>query len=56
MNSFSKFLAVSVLLVTLVACNDDDVIVIDEIPTSTADLRIIHAVPDAPAKTFRVGA
>jgi hypothetical protein len=56
MNSFSKFLAVSVLLVTLVACNDDDVIVIDEIPTSTADLRIIHAVPDAPTVNVFAGA
>jgi hypothetical protein len=57
MNSFGKILAASVFSISLVACNDDyDVVEIDVIPTLTADLRIIHAVPDAPTVNVFAGA
>ncbi|MGK0267873.1 MAG: hypothetical protein ACI8Y3_000480 [Paraglaciecola sp.] len=60
MNIFGKFLAVSVFSISLVACSsddyDDDLAVIDLIPTPTADLRIIHAVPDAPTVNVFAGA
>lgn len=57
MNSFRKILAVSIFSISLVACNDDDdVVVIDEVPTPTSDLRIIHAVPDAPTVNVFAGA
>ena len=57
MNIFGKILAASVFSISLVACNDDDnVVVIDVIPTLTADLRIIHAVPDAPTVNVFAGA
>jgi hypothetical protein len=48
MNSFKKIIAVSVFSIALAGCSDDDVVVIDDTPTPTADLRIIHAVLDAP--------
>jgi hypothetical protein len=55
MNNFTKFLALSVLSIGLVACNDDDddVVIIDNIQTS--DLRIIHSVPDAPTVNVYAG-
>ena len=56
MNSFRKILTVSIFSISLVACNDDDVVVIDEVPTPTSDLRIIHAVPDAPTVNVFAGA
>lgn len=57
MNSFRKILAVSVFSVALAGCSDDDdVVLIDEIPTPTSDLRIIHAVPDAPTVNVYAGA
>ena len=57
MISFNKILAVSVLSMSLAACNDDDdVVIIDEVPTPTSDLRIIHGVPDAPTVNVYAGA
>jgi hypothetical protein len=56
MNSFRKILAVSAFSIALVGCSDDDdVVVIDETPTPTSDLRIIHAVPDAPTVNVYAG-
>ena len=57
MNIFRKFLTVSVCSIALAACsNDDDVVIIDETPTLTSDLRIIHGVPDAPTVNIYAGA
>ena len=56
MNSFSKILAVSAFTLALAGCSDnDDVVIIDEVPTPTSDLRIIHAVPDAPTVNVYAG-
>ena len=57
MNIFRKFLTVSVCSIALAACSDDDdVVIIDETPTLTSDLRIIHGVPDAPTVNIYAGA
>ena len=57
MNIFKKLLTVSVFTTVLAACGgDDDVVIIDETPTLTSDLRIIHGVPDAPTVNIYAGA
>ncbi|MFQ3235872.1 MAG: hypothetical protein ACI9C4_001435 [Paraglaciecola sp.] len=48
MDSFKKILAISMLSIGLVACNDDD-------DLRTSDLRIIHSVPDAPTVNVYAG-
>jgi hypothetical protein len=58
MSKFKSLLALSSLPFLLVACSDDDddVIVTPEPPEiQTADLRIIHAVPDAPTVNVYAG-
>jgi len=60
MKNFKKIIAVSAMSIFLVACNDDDdpVVVVDPptpAPVPTADLRIIHAVPDAPTVNVYAG-
>ena len=57
MNILRKLLTVSVFSIALAACgDDDDVVIIDETPTLTSDLRIIHGVPDAPTVNIYAGA
>jgi hypothetical protein len=57
MNSFRKLLTVSVFSIALAGCSDDDdVVIIDETPTLTSDIRIIHSVPDAPTVNVYAGA
>lgn len=60
MKNLKKIIAVSFMSIFLVACNDDDdpVVVVDPptpAPVPTADLRIIHAVPDAPTVNVYAG-
>ena len=62
MNIFGKFLTAFAFSISLIACSgdgyDDDMAVVDVVytPTPTADLRIIHAVPDAPTVNVFAGA
>jgi len=57
MNILRKLLTVSVFSIALAACgDDDDVVIIDETPTLTSELRIIHGVPDAPTVNIYAGA
>jgi hypothetical protein len=59
MNNFRKILAASIISVALAGCSDDGPIAINPPPppppTPTADLRIIHAVPDAPTVNVYAG-
>jgi hypothetical protein len=56
MNIFRKIFAFSVFSIALSACSNDDVVIVDPVPTPTVDLRIIHAVPDAPTVNIYAGA
>jgi len=51
MNAFTRFLAVGVAALSLAACDDDDG---PRIGSSRAELRVIHASPDAPAVNILV--
>ena len=57
MNNLKKFFAISAFSLVLAGCSDDDekVEIIEPVPTPTADLRIIHAVPDAPTVNVFAG-
>jgi hypothetical protein len=59
MNNFRKILTASIISVALAGCSDDGPIAINPPPppppTPTADLRIIHAVPDAPTVNVYAG-
>jgi hypothetical protein len=61
MNKINQILAISALSLALAGCSDDDdPAVVDDVPPPppvlTSDLRVIHAVPDAPTVNVYAGA